>query len=141
MAEPIPTSDGVASVAPASTTPDDYEHITANPEAFGGGVAQGLSALGAGAKTAADFYQHAASDDASNQFQDFATKLLHGDPSKPMTGPDGMLVMGPDGKPMPDTGYLGTRGRTAMDQRQGAVWGPAGRENAARSNPRSPAAA
>jgi len=140
MAEPIPTSDGVASVAPASTTPDDYEHITANPEAFGGGVAQGLSALGAGAKTAADFYQHAASDDASNQFQDFATKLLHGDPSKPMTGPDGMPVMGPDGKPMPDTGYLGTRGRTAMDQRQGAEQALDAQEKQLRSNLSSPEA-
>lgn len=140
MAEPIPTSDGVASVSPASTTPDDYQKITANPEAFGGGRAQGLESLGTGAKKAADFYQHAAADDASNQFQDYATKLMHGDPNKPMTGPDGMPVMGPDGKPMPDTGYLGTRGRTAMGQRQSAEQALDAQEKQLRSNLGSPEA-
>lgn len=140
MAEPIPTSDGVASVSPASTPPDDYQKITANPEAFGGGLAQGLESLGAGTKKAADFYQHAVADDASNQFQDYATKLMHGDPNKPMTGPDGMPVMGPDGKPMPDTGYLGTRGRTAMDQRQSAEQALDAQEKQLRSNLGSPEA-
>lgn len=118
MASQVPYNDGVATVSPASTPPDDYEHINASPDAFGASIGKGLEQLGAGAKTAVDYYTHATVDDASNQFQASATKLMHGDPNATVKGPDGMPVMGPDGKPMPDTGYLGTEGRTAMDQRQ-----------------------
>ena len=109
----------VPSVEPSSTPPDDYQHIHASPESFGSLIAEGKQKLGAGEervagaleKTSNDafsvqkFFGQVAADNASNDFQDFTTKLLHGDPSKP----------GPDGQP--DTGYMGLRGRAALDAR------------------------
>lgn len=103
-------NEGVRSVAPEEDVPNDYLSArAATPEAFGAAKAQGMEALGQGALTAGKFFGKVAADDASNQFQDFSTKLLHGDPSKTTPGPDGQSV--------PDTGYLGTRGRATLDQR------------------------
>ncbi len=113
----IPTSDGVASVTPSPTPPDAFNHTQVSPESFGAAIGRGLESVSQGVGKLNDYYQHATVDDASNQLQDFTTKLLHGDPNKPTTGPDGMPVLGPDGKPAMDTGYFGTQGRTAMDQR------------------------
>lgn len=79
------------------------------PMAFGGGVAQGLQEVGQGANRAADRFGQIAADDVSNQFQDDANKLLHGDPNKMVTNADGTTT--------PDTGYLGLKGRSALDQR------------------------
>src|ERR1700719_2295772 len=93
-------NEGVASVTPAEDTPRDYQRSdAATPAAFGGQLAEGGEALGKGMLTSSQFFGKVAADNASNDFQDFATKLLHGDPSK--------TVPGPDGQPMPDTGYLG----------------------------------
>lgn len=97
------------SVAPDKAPPDDYQHINASPESFGASIAQGEEQLGQGASTAGKFFGQVAADNASNDYQDYATKLLHGDPNK--------TVMGLDGTPQPDTGYLGLRGRAALDAR------------------------
>lgn len=109
MAPQVPYNEGVSDVAPDARTPNDYLTVRADPSSFGGQLAQGAEKLGQGATNAAQFFGKVAADDASNQFQDYATKLLHGDPSK--------TTPGPDGQPIPDTGYLGTRGRQTLDQR------------------------
>src|SRR5260370_36472647 len=100
----VPSDAGIPTVAPEGPV-DRYQRIDASPQKFGAQVGearerlgQGEQQLGAGATTAAKFFGQVSADDASNQFQDFSTKLLHGDPSK--TGPDGL----------PDTGYMGLRG-------------------------------
>jgi hypothetical protein len=106
----VPYDDGVASVAPEASTPNDYlSSSAATPAAFGGQLAEGAQKLGQGAVTSAQFFNRVAADSAANDFQDFSTKLLHGDPNK--------MVTGPDGQQTPDTGYLGLRGRAALDQR------------------------
>jgi hypothetical protein len=76
----------------------------------GAQVGQGLEQVGEGARRAGEFFGQVAADDAFNSFQDRANKILHGDPN--------VMVTGPDGKPTPDTGYLGLRGRAALDQRK-----------------------
>ena len=93
----------VTDVAPDVRSPDDYERVQSSPEMFGDLVSRGLQQAGAGALKASQFFGQVAADDASNQFQDFANKLLHGDPAK--------TIAGPDGKPQQDTGYLGLKGR------------------------------
>lgn len=99
------------------------ERITVNPtpDAFGASVARAgmgfghaLGEAGASAFRVADFYSQVTSDDAYNQLQDFGTKLIHGDPNGTAVGSDGNPVMGPDGKPMPDTGFMGTRGADTL---------------------------
>ncbi len=105
----VPYSEGVQSVEPRGAPPDDYQHIQATPEMFGGQIATGLQKLGAGETTAAKFFGHVAANDVWNDAADQATKLLHGDPSK--------TVQGPDGKPMQDTGYFGLEGRAQLQAR------------------------
>lgn len=103
-------SQGVSEVAPSGDVPNDYQSGRgADEAAFGGGIAQGGEKLGAGLTTAGKFFGKVVADSASNDFQDFATKLLHGDPNKQIPGPDGQMV--------PDTGYMGLKGRAALDQR------------------------
>lgn len=103
-------SQGVAEVAPSGDIPNDYQSGRgADEAAFGGGIAQGAEKLGAGLTTSGKFFGKVVADNASNDFQDFATKLLHGDPNKQVPGPDGQMA--------PDTGYLGLKGRAALDQR------------------------
>jgi muramidase (phage lysozyme) len=104
-------NEGVAEVTPQATVPNDYQSSSAaTPAAFGGQVAEGAQRLGQGALKAAEFYGQAAADDANNQYQDFSNKLLYGDPNKTVTGPDG--------KPMPDTGYFGMKGADALHARK-----------------------
>lgn len=106
----VPYSEGITSVAPTEDTPRNYQTARgADAEAFGGGIAAAGEKLGQGMETAGKFFGKVAADDASNQYQDFATKLLHGDPTKTVPGPNGQM--------MPDTGYLGKRGRDALDAR------------------------
>ncbi len=105
-------TEGVPEVSPSTEGGGSYQSGRgADVEAFGGGLAQGGEALGQGALTAGKFFGRVAADDTSNQFQDFATKLMHGDSSK--------MVPGPDGQQVPDTGYLGLKGRAALDARPG----------------------
>lgn len=101
----VPYSEGVPDVAPSGRPPNDYQNIQANPNQFGGLIAQGEQQFGAGATKAAEFYGQVAADNASNDYQDRVNKILHGDPNKP--NQDGT----------PDLGYLGLKGRAAMDAR------------------------
>jgi hypothetical protein len=81
----------------------------ADAEAFGGGLAQGGEALGQGMLTSAKFFGKVVADNGSNDLQDFTSKKMHGDPSK--------NTIGPDGQPVYDTGYMGLKGRAALDRR------------------------
>lgn len=106
----VPNTQGVASVAPSEETSQPYQSARgADASAFGGDLAQAGERLGQGMQIAGKYFNKVAADDASNQYQDFTTKLLHGDPNKTLPGPDG--------QPIPDVGYLGTKGRAALDQR------------------------
>lgn len=95
--------------------------VDPTPEAFGAGIGRAVQGFGhvtseAGAQAfkVADFYAQVAGDDAYNNLQDFGTKLIHGDPKATAVGADGNPIMGPDGKPMPDTGFMGTRGADTL---------------------------
>jgi hypothetical protein len=102
-------NQGVTSVSPDARPPDDFQHIQANPSSFGALVGAGMEQAGQGALQAGQFYNRVASDNAANDFQDYATKLLRGDPTK--------TTIGPDGNPQQDLGYMGLRGRAALDAR------------------------
>lgn len=103
--------------------PSGNERITVNPtpDAFGAsmnraeqGLGHAMGEAGAAAFKVSDFYSQVAGDDAYYKLQDFGNKLIHGDPTAHATGPDGQPIMGPDGKPMPDTGFMGTRGADTL---------------------------
>lgn len=100
---------GVPDVSPQIEAPNDYQHIEASPNAFGAQVAQGIQQVGAGAIDASKFYGQVAADNGTNNTLQQVTNILHGDPSK--------TVMGPDGTPVPDTGYFGKRGADALSAR------------------------
>jgi hypothetical protein len=139
MAAPAPYSP-IPTVEPRATPPDDYNRNRATPESFGAYQAQGRRELAAGEQQGAraletvsneafsvnKFYGQISADNASNDFQDFATKLLHGDPNK--TNADGT----------PDTGYLGMKGRAALDARPGVMDQIDGRLKDIRSGLKSP---
>ncbi len=102
----VPYNEGVPDVNPASA-PDTTQRIQTNPAQFGGAVAQGLEKLGAGALQAGKVFGQVAADDTWNNTQDRITKILHGDPDQ--------TVIGPEGTPQPDVGFLGRKGRAALD--------------------------
>lgn len=114
----IPDTLGLQTVTPTEAPPDAGQRINATPEAFGAAAARGQEKLGEGeaqgaqgAFSALRFYNEAAADHATNNYQDSLNKILHGDPNK--------MVTGPDGQQTPDVGYLGLKGRAAMDARAG----------------------
>lgn len=94
----VPYDSGVPNVAPTTQAPNDLQNV--QPTA-----AAGLEALGEGFAKATTFYDGAAADNAFNDYQSKAIKLLYGDPNKP----------GPDGQP--DTGFMGLKGAAAMQAR------------------------
>ncbi len=98
---------------PQGRMPDVYQR--ADTSAFTGisELGQGVTALGQGIQKAEVHYDHAAADDQLNKLTEFQTKLLRGDPNN--------MVPGPDGTPMPDMGYMGLRGRAAMESRKTAL--------------------
>ena len=102
---------GVTTTEPqASPTP--YQNLNtpaATPAMYGGQVAEGLKELGTGAGRAAVFFGEAAADNAANQYQERLNEIMHGEPGK--------MVQGPDGQMVPDTGFMGLKGRAAMDAR------------------------
>lgn len=100
---------GIPTVAPDAAPADRSQHIRVSADQFGAQVGQGLEKLGAGATTAGKFFGQVAADDAGNQYQDFATKLIHGDPNQQTLGPDGTM--------QPDLGYMGLRGEAALRAR------------------------
>lgn len=71
-----------------------------------------MEKLGQGALQASRFFGQVVASNANNELMQGVSKILYGDPNK--------TTIGPDGKPAPDLGYLGTRGRSALDQRQNA---------------------
>lgn len=107
MADPY---TGLAQVRPTGPAgPDPSQQIHVSPDMFGGQVGAGLEKFGQGATKAAEVFDQVVVEDMSNQYQDMVTKLLHGDPSK--------TTVGPDGKPVADSGYFGKKGRAALDDR------------------------
>lgn len=111
----VPYSGGIPSVDPAATAPAVYQDMRPGSgftavgratEALG----QGVRDLGTGLLRANEVYDEAAADDALNQFQDRTRKVLYGDPDQ--------TIVGEDGQPRADTGYLGTQGAAALHSRK-----------------------
>ncbi len=98
----------VARVSPTGA-PDASQHINVSPNAFGGAVAQGMERLGQGVSTAGAYFGEVAADHAVTQYQERLDGIMHGIP--------GRMVTGPDGKPTPDMGFMGLKGRAALDAR------------------------
>src|ERR1019366_10813278 len=94
---------GVPADAPQTSAPNHYQDV--QPKA-----AQGAEEFGAGATKAGDFFGQVAADNGVNQFLSGAGKILSGDPSQP--------VIGPDGKPTPDTGFFGLKEDAMLNARQ-----------------------
>lgn len=103
----------VPEVQARTAAPDDFQHIEANPNAFGAEEGQAIQRFGQAALQTAHFYGQVAADNASNNTLQQVTNILHGDPSK--------TVMGADGQPTADTGYLGMLGANAMKAREGTM--------------------
>lgn len=99
----------VSRVSPSGPAGDASQHITVNPNAFGAAEARGVEKLGEGIATAGAYFGDAAADDAVNKYQERIDGIMHGVP--------GRMVTGPDGKPAPDMGYMGLKGRKALDAR------------------------
>lgn len=99
-------------VMPQTGGVDRYQRFdtstVANP-----GIGGGLIALGQGATQAGDFFGQAAADQAYNDFEEGTQKILNGDPTKKTLGPNGEVVL--------DTGYMGLKGRNALDAREATV--------------------
>jgi hypothetical protein len=113
----VPYNGGVATVSPDASAPNDYIKVNATPESFGAAIGRGLEKAGSGLEATSqnlfklnDFYDKVAVDDQINKLIDNSNEIRRGDPGK--------TVAGPDGQPQPDVGYLGTTGRTALDNRE-----------------------
>lgn len=99
--------------------PDDYRRVQANPEQFGGLIARGIqeaaagqqrmgqgqAELGRGETDLGRQFGKVAANDAFNQANEQATKILHGDPNKK------------DANGNPDLGFDGLKGRAKLDAR------------------------
>lgn len=116
----VPYGKGVPTVAPDARPPDDYLRVQVTPASFGGQIAEGAQRFGAGVSAAAEnlfniqqLHDKTSTDDQVNHVMSASRAIRYGDPDKTITGPDG--------KPQPDTGYLGTRGREALDRRKDAT--------------------
>lgn len=112
----VPEDAGIPSIGPQIGVPDNYQHVQAGPEAFGAGIGQGLGQIGTAVGKAEqsgleimDFYDHVASDQAKNHYNAERTRILYGDPNKPVVNSDGTTA--------PDTGYFGLTGAAAMTAR------------------------
>src|SRR5579864_2343618 len=103
-----PYDGGAGSVALDTRAPHDFERVNATPEAFGAGIAHGMQEAGQGAVKASLFYGQVIADDATNQLFERWNKRMYGDPNKMVPQPDGTMI--------PDTGYMGLKGRAAADR-------------------------
>lgn len=94
---------------PSTQVPSAYQNIRSSAADFGAAAGEGLSKLGQSIGHMADVaaenaiavqeqHNKVAADDLTNQYQDFETKLLYGDPANPG-----------------DTGFYGKKGQAAMD--------------------------
>ncbi len=111
---------GVPDTGAPVDQPNDQLRVEASPASFGGALAQGLEAAGQGGIDYSKFYNQVAGDHAVNNLLAAGTSILHGDPNQPATDSQGQPILGPDGKPLPDTGFLGKRGADAMSAREDA---------------------
>lgn len=103
----IPEGSQLPTVLPSENVPAPIWRPDVSAEAFGGAVARGTQQFGSAlGKIGVQFGQLAA-DDVANEFISGTEKLLHGDPANTKTGPDG--------QPIVDTGFLGTKGRATLD--------------------------
>lgn len=97
----------------AGATPDAFGMAEARAkQALGEGqkeVGAGLGALSQGAFRAADFFGQVAADESANFYADQVNKIIYGDATKMVPGPDGTMI--------PETGYMGLKGRAALDER------------------------
>src|ERR1017187_10005395 len=141
----VPDSAGVQQVEPDTRLPDDYQHIQANPDQFGGLIAQGEEKAGQDLTQTSDnlfniaeFQGKVNTDDQVNKWVEGNNKILYGDPNKPQMGPDGTPVMGPDGKPQADRGFMGLEGRAAADKRDETLKALEDQRMAGRKNLTSP---
>jgi hypothetical protein len=94
--------------------PNDHLNVQASPQSFGAPIAAGLEEVGAKLLDVSNLHGQIAADQATNNYIEARTKILNGDPTKIATDPDGNPILGPDGKPMMDTGFLGKNGADAL---------------------------
>lgn len=101
-----PPYSGVSTVEPSAAIPDVTNHTQASGQEFGAGVgaaqSQAAEKEGNALEKVGITFNQVAADDASNQFQSAADKLLHGDPDKKNS----------DGSP--DLGFIGLKGADAL---------------------------
>lgn len=90
--------------SPAPAPPDTYQRIQTGPEMFGSLGAAAQQRFGAAARDVGRLYGEVAAQDAANQWEGEANKLLYGDPSVPG-----------------DRGFYGKEGRDALDAMPQAV--------------------
>lgn len=105
--------EGVPTVEARIQAPDDYQRVNASPDAFGAALARGGEEAGAGLLKLSDFYGATAASQATTNFVTERQKILTGDPSN--------MVTGPDGQPTVDGGYLGLTGQAALDARESTL--------------------
>lgn len=98
----------VPTATPQVAQPDASSSPNVPADAFGATQAKGLEQLGGSLSRAGAEWGKIQADDVANQFVDNANKILYGDP--------GVMVTKADGTQGPDEGYLGLRGRNALDQ-------------------------
>src|ERR1700722_11354107 len=123
----ISDKTGIQTVLPETRgTGDDYLHVQARPEQFGGLIARGMEQAGAGESREAQglkelgqgqeaqgrgytdigrIFGKVAANDAFAQANEQAQKILHGDPNKK------------DANGNIDLGYDGLKGRTKLEAR------------------------
>ncbi len=143
---------GVPDVSPQVSVPDDFQHIRPTPSSFGGLIAEGKSKLAQSEESLGKNVQQTSEnlfdiskfagkvnvDYEGNNYIEARNKILYGDPDKPRTGADGMPVLGPDGKPQPDNGFMGLTGREASDARGETLAQLRKLRDAGRANLKSP---
>ncbi len=94
----------------ATSSPDTTFRPSVNAGMFGGQVAQATENLGTQVAAVGRHWGEIAANDMVSQYQEEVGKIVNGDPQKTVTLPDGTVQS--------DLGYLGTRGRAALDQRK-----------------------
>lgn len=122
-------------IAPPGAPEGDYQHIATSSGMFGGAHAQALGLLGGGEETLGqgvektsqqgfnllEFFGQVRTDDQINKLMKQSDSIRYGDPTKPAIGPDGAPLTGPDGRQLPDTGYLGKKGPDALRAQQATL--------------------
>ncbi len=90
---------------------------TSAPTSSAPPIGQGLQQLGQGVEQAVKFHDQVSVDDQVNKVMSAADIIRRGDPNGVQRDAGGQPVLGPDGQPQPDLGYLGMRGEDAMHAR------------------------